>query len=181
MCGGLNHWKTSKFCGNPQLLETVCQLYPIHVFKLDRLYLELTKILLEDSSLSRFLKIVYLVRDPRAIHASRYTRGHSSTLRANLARCLLLLEPCSLLLEPCSLLLEPYSLLLGPCSLLLGPCSLLLGPCSLLLGTLLAIIRTLLALLGPCSLLLGKIEIQTFLKNCKMGSKIPKLCSRNAL
>lgn len=53
------------------LLETVCHLYPIHVFKLDRLYLETTKSLLEDSDLSHLLKIVYLVRDPRAIHASR--------------------------------------------------------------------------------------------------------------
>ena len=65
-------WKTSKFCGNPVLLETVCHLYPIHVFKLDRLYLETTKSLLEDSDLSHLLKIVYLVRDPRAIHASRW-------------------------------------------------------------------------------------------------------------
>jgi len=74
-CGGNSKWKTSKFCSNPMLLETVCHLYPIHVFKLDRLYLETTKSLLEDSDLSHLLKIVYLVRDPRAIHASRQQIG----------------------------------------------------------------------------------------------------------
>ena len=73
-CGSSNS-DTSKFCGNPILLETVCHLYPIHVFKLERLYLETTKTLLEDSDLSHLLKIVYLVRDPRAIHASRWV-GH---------------------------------------------------------------------------------------------------------
>ena len=70
-CGGNSRWKTSKICSQPALLEGVCQLYPIHVFKLDRLYLEVAKTLLEEPELSRALKIVYLVRDPRAIHASR--------------------------------------------------------------------------------------------------------------
>lgn len=42
---------------------------------MDRLYLDVVRGLLEDPVFSPYLKIVYLVRDPRAIHASRQQVG----------------------------------------------------------------------------------------------------------
>lgn len=75
LCGGVSNWKTNTFCSSPKLLEAICHFYPIQVFKIDRLYLDVLRGLLEDPGFSKYLKIVYLVRDPRAIHASRQQIG----------------------------------------------------------------------------------------------------------
>lgn len=54
----------------PAFLSNFCSLFPIHVAKVVRLPLEVAEPLLEEQSLS--LKVVLLVRDPRAVVESRH-------------------------------------------------------------------------------------------------------------
>ena len=67
--------KCGRHCSHPQFLEKFCKLFPVHVFKEDRLDLEVVQPLLEDPELASYLKIVYLARDPRAVYSSRQQIG----------------------------------------------------------------------------------------------------------
>jgi len=60
------------FCSSPEFLGRFCALFPFQAIKTVRLALGLTKELLADRSLS--LRAVLLVRDPRAVLASRRHR-----------------------------------------------------------------------------------------------------------
>ena len=64
-------WKNHKICSNPKYLDNVCSLFPIQLAKTVRLPLVWAQFLLDDIP---DLKIVYLVRDPRANLQSRKGR-----------------------------------------------------------------------------------------------------------
>ena len=57
-------------CKEPAFLEEACSRFPFVLTKVVRLRLSVTRMILDDPSLKN-LKIVYLVRDPRAILSSR--------------------------------------------------------------------------------------------------------------
>ena len=61
-------WKNHRICSNPQFLDNVCSMFPIQFTKTVRFPLNLTESLLDEIP---DLKIVYLVRDPRANLQSR--------------------------------------------------------------------------------------------------------------
>ena len=70
ICGG-GKWKTSKMCSNPLFLDNLCSIYPIQFSKTVRLPLSWTASILDEIN---ELKILYLVRDPRATLQSRKGR-----------------------------------------------------------------------------------------------------------
>ena len=59
-----------KHCYNPEFLSQFCSLFPFQSLKTVRLRLNLTRQIIEDSSLN--VQVLYLVRDPRATLQSRY-------------------------------------------------------------------------------------------------------------
>lgn len=58
-----------EYCSNPKFLTPFCNLFPLQSMKIVRLRLALAEQLLEDHNLN--VRIVYLVRDPRATIQSR--------------------------------------------------------------------------------------------------------------
>lgn len=62
--------KFNDICYNPEFLSSYCKLFPLQIFKILRLPLRGVEQLLEDEKLN--VKVVYLVRDPRATMHSRY-------------------------------------------------------------------------------------------------------------
>jgi Sulfotransferase domain len=58
------------YCKRPGLYSDLCGQFPIHLMKLVRMPLNLTRQLIEEFADSDF-KIIYLTRDPRGIMASR--------------------------------------------------------------------------------------------------------------
>lgn len=58
-----------EYCANPNFLSSFCRLFPLQSMKIIRLSLALAEQLLEDRTLN--VRIVYLVRDPRATMQSR--------------------------------------------------------------------------------------------------------------
>jgi hypothetical protein len=58
-------------CGQPMYLDAICSALPIQVTKLDRTNLEFMSPLLDDPNLKSNTKILYIIRDPRAIMNSR--------------------------------------------------------------------------------------------------------------
>ena len=76
----VNTWKACSngpnvdTCSVPAFLESACSKFPTVAAKIVRLRLNLTRSLLEDSQFRR-VKIVYLVRDPRATLNSRTAFG----------------------------------------------------------------------------------------------------------
>ncbi|XP_069999178.1 carbohydrate sulfotransferase 1 [Penaeus vannamei] len=63
MCSAMPRTK----CYNPDTLARLCSLFPVHVMKVVRARLELLAPLLRDPT----VKLVWLVRDPRAVMSSR--------------------------------------------------------------------------------------------------------------
>ena len=68
---GYEEWRYNEICSKPQFLNNLCSMYPIQLSKTVRLPLKLTKSILDEIP---DLKIVYLVRDPRANLQSRKGR-----------------------------------------------------------------------------------------------------------
>ena len=58
-------------CADSKFLSEACKMFPIQLVKSVRLRLNLTQLLLNDHKLK--VKVIFLVRDPRAIMNSRYT------------------------------------------------------------------------------------------------------------
>lgn len=58
-----------EYCSNPSFLSPFCRLFPLQSMKIIRLRLALAEQLLDDSNLN--VRIVFLVRDPRATIQSR--------------------------------------------------------------------------------------------------------------
>nr|XP_045586682.1 carbohydrate sulfotransferase 1-like [Procambarus clarkii] len=58
-------------CFNASFLTRACQMFPIQLVKTVRLRLNLTQLFLNDEKMN--VKVVFLVRDPRATMSSRYT------------------------------------------------------------------------------------------------------------
>lgn len=58
-------------CYNATFLSQSCQLFPIQLVKTVRLRLNLTQLFLNDEKMN--VKVVFLVRDPRAVMSSRYS------------------------------------------------------------------------------------------------------------
>lgn len=58
-----------RFCSNANFLSSFCRLFPLQSMKILRLRLALAEQLLEDPTLN--VRIVFLVRDPRAMMSSR--------------------------------------------------------------------------------------------------------------
>ena len=63
--------KLGDLCLESGLSNQVCQLHPIRISKTVRFRLKTAKKLLNDPNLGQSLKVIYLVRDPRAIINSR--------------------------------------------------------------------------------------------------------------
>uniref|UniRef100_A0A6A7G6P6 Carbohydrate sulfotransferase 5-like n=1 Tax=Hirondellea gigas TaxID=1518452 RepID=A0A6A7G6P6_9CRUS len=63
-------------CYDLKFLSTACKLFPWTLMKLVRMKLELMQPMLESSTLSDGLQIIYLVRDPRAVINSRRSTVH---------------------------------------------------------------------------------------------------------
>lgn len=57
-------------CFNATFLSQACQMFPIQLVKTVRLRLNLTQLFLNDEKMN--IKVIFLVRDPRAIMSSRY-------------------------------------------------------------------------------------------------------------
>jgi len=72
ICGD-GQWKSNSMCPDPLFLSTMCSFYPIQLTKTVRLALNFTRHLLDDSRI-KDLRILYLVRDPRAVIQSRKNR-----------------------------------------------------------------------------------------------------------
>merc|ERR1712183_541975 len=61
-----------KMCYNPEFLSQFCSLFPFQTLKTVRLRVNLTRTIIEDSSLN--VQVLLLVRDPRATLQSRKHR-----------------------------------------------------------------------------------------------------------
>lgn len=70
-CTDREFLKRREFCGNPKYLDGICTALPIQVTKLDRINLKFMVPLLTDEEIGSRTKILYLVRDPRAVYLSR--------------------------------------------------------------------------------------------------------------
>lgn len=70
-CTDREFLKHPDLCGDPKYLDGICTALPIQVTKLDRINLRFMLPLLEDESIGSTTKILYLVRDPRAVINSR--------------------------------------------------------------------------------------------------------------
>lgn len=68
-----------RYCSNASFLSSFCKLFPLQSMKILRLRLALTEPLLEDPNLN--VRILFLVRDPRALMLSR---KHCTWCRGNL-------------------------------------------------------------------------------------------------
>jgi len=64
------HGPNAKTCANTTFLQEACRRYPVLASKIVRLRLNLTRQLLDDASMGP-MKVLYLVRDPRATMNSR--------------------------------------------------------------------------------------------------------------
>ena len=62
-------------CTSKAFVDTICALFPIRVAKTVRMRLRAVKVLLEDPDLKQNLKVIYLIRDPRAVMRSRRKVG----------------------------------------------------------------------------------------------------------
>jgi Sulfotransferase family len=65
--------KNSSLCNDPTLYSSLCHEFPVHLMKTVRLPLTAVRRLIDESVHNQF-KIVYLVRDPHGIMASRFNR-----------------------------------------------------------------------------------------------------------
>lgn len=65
------HGPNINTCFNPSFLSQSCQMFPIQLVKMVRLRLNLTQLFLNDERMN--VKVVFLVRDPRATMSSRYS------------------------------------------------------------------------------------------------------------
>ncbi|XP_047473922.1 uncharacterized protein LOC125028568 isoform X1 [Penaeus chinensis] len=65
------HGPNTNACYNATFLTQACQMFPIQLVKTVRLRLNLTQLFLNDERMN--LKVVFLVRDPRATMSSRYS------------------------------------------------------------------------------------------------------------
>ena len=70
ICAG-GKWKSNEMCTNPQFLDRLCSIHPIQFGKTVRLPLSYAESILNEI---QDLKILYLVRDPRATLQSRKGR-----------------------------------------------------------------------------------------------------------
>ena len=61
------NYKEHSFCKDPEFLTQFCQMYPVQVFKLDRVNLEVMEPFLTDPEIGSLLRILLVVRDPRAV------------------------------------------------------------------------------------------------------------------
>lgn len=67
--GNPSHPDDPRYCTDPKFLSSFCKLFPIQTMKVMRLRLALAEQLLEDPNLN--VRIIFLVRDPRALMQSR--------------------------------------------------------------------------------------------------------------
>ncbi|CAL4063000.1 unnamed protein product [Meganyctiphanes norvegica] len=65
------HGPNKNACFNQTFLHDSCSMFPIQLVKTVRMRLNLTQLFLNDEKMN--VKVVYLVRDPRAIMSSRYS------------------------------------------------------------------------------------------------------------
>ena len=69
-------YNTLDKCTNLEYLNQVCKAVPIQIIKLDRMGLNAAReFIRRDNLLQNNVKIIYLVRDPRAVINSRKTRS----------------------------------------------------------------------------------------------------------
>ena len=73
--GCSRNYDTEDSCTNLDYLSAICKIIPIQIIKLDRMGLKVARNLAKSTRKKQNIKIIYLVRDPRAVINSRKSRS----------------------------------------------------------------------------------------------------------